>query len=183
MVFVGSQGAGKSTLAAEFHRKGYRLLSDDVCAVAATPDGLRILPALSHFRLCSDAFERLGSPQGARFEVDKFVVPMGRGYCPDPVPLRAIHVLADHDRSTPEFREFRGLDRVQCLLWNLYRPHFLKGQITQGALMRMAGEIAQSTTIAAVTRRRDPQEIEKLVGFLESEWTERFAAHTMAEEK
>src|SRR5947208_1504176 len=33
MIFVGAQGSGKSTLAAEFHRQGYRLLSDDVCAV------------------------------------------------------------------------------------------------------------------------------------------------------
>jgi hypothetical protein len=183
MVFVGTQGAGKSTLAAEFHRKGYRLLSDDVCAVTATPEGLQVLPALAKFRLCADAYERLGSPQGARFDIDKFVVPMGEGYCPHPVPLKAIHVLADHNGTTPGFTEFRGFDRVQCLLWNLYRPHFLKGQVTQGALMQMAGLIAQKTTIAVVTRRRDPEVIEELVGFLESEWTERFAARTIAEEK
>jgi hypothetical protein len=63
MIFVGAQGAGKSTLAAQFHRKGYRLLSDDVCAVAPTPEGLQVLPALAHFRLCADAFERLGAPR------------------------------------------------------------------------------------------------------------------------
>ena len=33
MIFVGAQGIGKSTLAAQFYRRGYRLLSDDVCAV------------------------------------------------------------------------------------------------------------------------------------------------------
>jgi hypothetical protein len=39
----------------------------------------------------------------------------------------------------------------------------------------MAGLIAQKATLAAVTRRRNPEEIERFVGFLESAWAERFA--------
>jgi hypothetical protein len=174
MIFVGAQGAGKSTLAAQFHRSGYRLLSDDVCAVATGPEGLQVLPALAQFRLCADAYERLGTPQGARFDVDKFVVPMGEGYSPHPMPLRAIHILADHESDTPAFEVLRGFDRVQRLLENLYRPQYLKGQTTQSDLMRMAGMIAQNATMVAVTRRRDPEAIEGLVRFLESKWTECF---------
>ncbi len=182
MVFVGAQGAGKSTLAAEFHRRSFRLLSDDVCAVEPAGDLLRILPALAQFRLCADAFESLGSPAGGRFDVDKFVVPMGDGYCPTPVPLTAIHILADHDRIAPEFRVLRGFERVERLLGNLYRPHFLKGQRTQGDLMRLAGRIAEKCTIATVTRRRDSKELSKLVDFLESAWAERFAPIKTQEE-
>ncbi len=181
MIFVGTQGAGKSTLAAQFLRRGYRLLSDDVCAVETTPDGLRILPALGHFRLCADAYERLGSPQGGRFEVDKFVVPMGEGYCPQPMPLTAIHLLRLCDSQTqgagvaPAFQVLSGFDRVRCLLENLYRPQYLKGQRTQGDLMRLAGVIAQKATMAAVTRRWNPDEVDGLVDFLESAWAQRFA--------
>ena len=188
MIFVGTQGAGKSTLAAQFHRQGYRLLSDDVCAVAPAPDGLQILPALAQFRLCADAFERLGSPPGGRFDVDKFLVPMGEGYCPHPVPLRAIHVLRLRDPKTsssgqtPAFDVLSGFDRVQCLLENLYRPHYLKGQGTQGDLMRLAGLIAQKAAMVAVTRRWDPEGVDGLVGFLESAWAQRFAV-IGAEEK
>ena len=166
MIFVGEQGVGKSTLAAQFHRKGYRLLSDDVCAVAMSPEGLRVLPALAQFRLCADAFERLGTPETARFDVDKFVVPMGEGYCTDPAPLRAIHILGVHGSEVPHFEVLRGFDRVQRLLENLYRPQYLKGQSTQSDLMRMAGQIAQQATIAAVTRRRDTEAIEGMVAFL-----------------
>jgi hypothetical protein len=175
MIFVGAQGAGKSTLAAQFHSQGYRLLSDDVCAVAVTADGLQTLPALAQFRLCADAYERLGTPEGARFDIDKFVVPMGDGYCSHPVPLRAIHILGDQEGNTPEFRVLRGFDRVQRLFENLYRPEYLKGQGTQSDLMRLAGEIAQKATLVAVTRKRDPAAIKGLVGFLESAWAELFA--------
>ena len=183
MIFVGAQGAGKSTLAAQFHRSGYRLLSDDICAVANRPEGLQALPALAQFRLCADAYERLGTPQGARFDVDKFVVPMGEGYSPHPVPLRAIHILADHESDTPVFEVLRGFERVQRLLENLYRPQYLNGQSTQSDVMRMAGLIAQKTTMVTVTRRRDPEAIEGLVGFLESAWAERFHENPSEEKK
>jgi hypothetical protein len=99
------------------------------------------------------------------------------------VPLRAIHILVDHDSSTPEFDVLRGFDRVQRILENLYRPHYLKGQGTQSDLMRMAGLIAQKTTIVAVRRRRDPEAIDGLTGFLESAWAEHFAANSSHGEK
>jgi hypothetical protein len=173
MIFVGVQGAGKSTLAAEFHRQGYRLLSDDVCAVEHTPDGLRILPALAQIRLCADAWQRLGTPEGSRFDVDKYVVPMGERYCPAPVALRAIHVLVDHD--VQQFEPLRGLSKVQSLLENLYRPFYLKGQRTQSEVSRMAGIIAQNASVVRVSRRRDATLPQDLVRFLELAWAECFA--------
>jgi len=182
MIFVGPQGVGKSTLAAQFHRRGFRLLSDDVCAVEATELGLRILPAVARFRLCADAFELIGSPEGGHFDVDKYVVPMGEGYCPDPAPLKAIAILAYHEDAEPEFRILRGFDRVQRLLENLYRPHYLKGQQTQGELMRMAGLIAEKTTMAIVSRRRNAAEGPALVEFLQGAWAERFG-RVVEEEK
>ncbi len=176
MIMVGAQGIGKSTLAAEFHRKGYRLLSDDVCAVASTRDGLRVLPAPAHFRLCADAYERLGTPQGARFNVDKFVVPMNEGYCPDPAPLKAIHILTEQTSGEPNFKLLRGFDRVHRLFENLYRPQYLKGQSTQSDIMRLAGKIAEQTAIVEVSRQRDPQMSERLASFLESAWVAHFGA-------
>jgi hypothetical protein len=174
MIFVGPQGSGKSTLAAEFHRCGYRLLSDDVCAIKSTPQGLRILPALAQFRLCANAYERFGASPEACFDEDKFAVPMGERYCPDPVPLRAIHILCDQDEELPRFEVVRGLDRVRRLFENLYRPHFLKGQRTQNDLVCLAGVIAQRATLAALIRRRDTTVPGDLVRFLELTWAECF---------
>jgi hypothetical protein len=175
MIFVGAQGVGKSTLAAHFYRRGYRLLSDDVCAVTTDSEKLQVLPALAQVRLCKDAYERLGQPQGGRFHIDKFIVPMNEGYCAKPVPLRAIHILMDREEGDPHFAVLRGFDRIQRLLENLYRPQFLKGQDTQGDLMRLAGLIAQKTTMVEVSRRRDPEAIENLVDILESAWAEDFS--------
>jgi len=193
MIFVGAQGIGKSTLAAQFYRRGYHLLSDDVCAVAARDGELVVLPALAHFRLCADAYERLNSNpdapapdahfHDARFNVDKFVVPMNDGYCRDPVPLKAIHVLADQEEGDPQFEFNRGFDRVQRLFENLYRPQYLKGQETQSDLMRLAGQIAQKISMATVSRRRDPETIDQLIDFLESAWAAHFGSNSREEHK
>jgi hypothetical protein len=109
MIFAGFQGAGKSTLAAEFKR--ICLLSDDVCAIDKSPPGPRVLP---HLWLSADAYERMGRPARARFHVDKFIVPLGEGYCSEPRRLRAVHVLTEHAEESPRFERMRGLDRVQC---------------------------------------------------------------------
>ena len=174
MIFVGPQKIGKSTLAAHFHRRGYNLLSDDVCAVFPAGDQISVLPALAQIRLCDDAYQRLGQPHGARFHVDKFVVPLTEGYCAQPVPLRTVHLLATHDEDNPEYRVLRGFDRIQILLENLYRPQFLKGQATQSNLMRLTAEIALNATIARVSRRCDPTKIDDLVDFLELAWAQNF---------
>lgn len=181
MIFVGAQGIGKSTLAAQFHQRGYRLLSDDVCAVETAAVKPRVLPGLTRLRLCADAYERLGSPHGAQFNLDKFVMPMNEGYSSSPAPLRAIHLLTEKESGDPEFRVLRGFDRVQCLLQNLYRPQYLKGQSTQGALMRLAGNIAERATIVEVSRPREPAMIPALAGFLLTSWAKHFGAHPEGE--
>ena len=174
MLFLGAQGAGKSTLAAHFHRKGYRLLSDDVCAVTSRPDGFQVVPAFPQLRLCPDALERLGSPAGARFEVDKFVLPLGPAYHSEPMPLRAIHILETQEEPEPRFEPVQGFDRVRLLLENLYRPQFLQGQASQGALMTLAAGIAAKVPLVRVLRRRDAAHIDDLVGALIKEWSNRY---------
>ena len=182
MIFVGRSGSGKSTLAAEFHRRGYRPLSDEISAIQQTPQGLRVVPALSHFRLCADAYGRLGSPSAARFEVDKFVLPMGERFCPDPAPLKAIHVLSDHDADVPRFEVLHGFDRLRTLLENLYRPQYLKGQCTPTDAMQMTAMIAKEVVMAVVSRRRNGTTTADLVRFLESAWEENFKSASCREE-
>lgn len=174
MIFVGPQGMGKSTLAAHFLRRGYSLLSDDVCAIVPSADQVRVLPALAQVRLCEDAYSRLGQPADAQFNVDKFVVPVRHAYCRQSAPLRAIHLLENQEEDHPQFSPIRGFDRIRCLLENLYRPEYLKGQSTQNDLLRMAGSIAQQTEVIQASRRRDPQKIDDFIDFLELAWEQKF---------
>jgi len=109
VVFVGSEGAGKSTTAAAFACQGLGVISDDVAALAEDGEGFRVLPAYPHLCLWADSVEMLyGSSevlprfsegwekrrlmlgeQGTRFENRS--LPLGAVYLlgerrPDPAP-------------------------------------------------------------------------------------------------
>lgn len=175
MVFVGPSGIGKSTLAAHFHRAGYRLIADDVCAITRDAGGkLQVLPAFPQLRLKTDAVDRLygeaDSPPPSHFDVDKFVLPIGAGRALAPVPLGAVHVLKDADSGDPCLTPLRGFASIQALADNLYRPNFLQGLQTHGEVLRLAGEIAQAAEVIQLFRPRDATQLDSLVLWLEHEW-------------
>ena len=54
--FMGHPGAGKSTLAAWFHDRGFDVLADDVCVVTPGPDGRPLAhPGIPRLRLWREA--------------------------------------------------------------------------------------------------------------------------------
>lgn len=181
MIFVGAQGAGKSTLAAHYQLKGYKLLSDDVCAVTKGEDGrLLVLPAFSQLRLCDDAFKRFCTENtypSARYDVDKFVVPLVSGYYSEPSPLCAIHLLSDNELEQITFSRMSGFDRFNLIISNLYRPSYLNGLASKEGIMRLASRIASESEIIEIHRPRDTSRIDELIGELEKEWLQNKIYH------
>jgi hypothetical protein len=175
MIFTGPSGIGKSTLSAHFQERGYRLLSDDVCAISQNAAGdLQVLPAFPQMRLCADAFERLrgssADAAAARFDVDKFVVPPANGLCTEPIPLGAIHVLSNHELPDIILKSAVGFDRLNHLVSNLYRPHYLRGFDSRGDVMHLASLVARNADVTEIVRPRDAGRIDELMDRLETKW-------------
>jgi hypothetical protein len=59
VIFVGSEGAGKSTMAAAFARQGFFVLSDDIVALSEYGREFRALPACPRVNLWPDSVEIL----------------------------------------------------------------------------------------------------------------------------
>lgn len=175
MVFAGQQGAGKSTLAAHLIRRGYRFLSDDICAMTRTSAGHQVVPAVSHLRLCEDVYRHLGKPTYARFHVDKYVVPIEGNSPTHSVPVRAIHILSEGPAPGPAFEVLRGFERIRQIFEHLYRPEFLHGQGTEQSLLQSAGQIAAETTMITASRPRDLMALEEFIDGLEAFWTKMFS--------
>lgn len=177
MIFVGEQGAGKSTLAAHFQKNGYSLLSDDVCAVTRNKNGILIvLPAFAQIRLCTDALEKLGSLScypTARFDVDKFVVSLQDCYDMDSSPLSAVHLLSNVQDEKIHLKRMSGFDRLNLLIDNLYRPFYLTGLASMPAIMRLATTIASEVEIIEIQRPRDFSRISELIEMLEKFWAQK----------
>jgi hypothetical protein len=61
--FLGEAGRGKSTLAAAFARRGYRILTDDCLHLSPSAGGYRVRPWSSGIRLWQDSIEAVWGAQ------------------------------------------------------------------------------------------------------------------------
>ena len=99
--FVGPAGAGKSTTAAAFARRGFAVLSDDIVAVIEMGQRFCVLPAYPHLSLWPESVEMLFGSADAlpRFTLDweKRCLALGTTdtrFESRTLPLAAIFVLA-----------------------------------------------------------------------------------------
>ena len=72
IAFAGASGMGKSTLAATFHRRGFRLLADDVTPVELSDGAIRFLPGLRRIRLWGDSMQAAGWDPTIKISIDAF---------------------------------------------------------------------------------------------------------------
>jgi hypothetical protein len=96
VAFLGGNGFGKSTLAACFLEHGDHILTDDLLAVDITAHGVRAYPGPPRLKLFPRVARRLratpAGPMNPSTQKEIFAID-GRVWI-DPVPLRAVYVLA-----------------------------------------------------------------------------------------
>ena len=133
VLFAGHSGAGKSTMAAWFHDRGFRLLTDDVCAVTRDGQGRFIAhPGIPRLRLMSDAViatgRRVEDLEPAFDEWEKFNVSIAAEARAAALPLGQIYLLARAAEGEVEgsIRRLTGADAVSALMGNTYRGEYLR---------------------------------------------------------
>jgi hypothetical protein len=151
VAFSGHSGAGKSTIAAWFHDRGRRILTDDVCVIGFDAGGGAIAyPGIPRLRLWREALEATGreaEDYDRSFDaVDKYDVPsLQRAAAP--LPLAAVYLLrqAGDAVGPPGIERLQGVESVDALMSNTYRGAYLKTIGRTGehlaACLRIAREI------------------------------------------
>jgi hypothetical protein len=132
VAFSGHSGAGKSTIAAWFHDRGYPILADDVCVIGFDEAGRALAyPGIPRLRLWREALEASGRDAGAYDrsfdEMDKYDVPTASDPKNEPLPLEAIYLLrrAEEDGAAA-IERLTGVDAVDTLISNTYRGGYLR---------------------------------------------------------
>ncbi|HEY1604715.1 MAG TPA: hypothetical protein VGF77_03885 [Allosphingosinicella sp.] len=133
VAFSGHSGAGKSTIAAWFHDRGHRILTDDVCVIGFDPAGRALAyPGIPRLRLWREALEASGRDAGEysrSFDtLDKYDVPSERRALA-PLPLAAIYLLRKAEEGAADglsIERQQGVDGVETIVSNTYRGAYLK---------------------------------------------------------
>lgn len=139
-VIAGASGAGKSSLAAVLHRRGYRVLADDV---AAFVEG-RVHPGLPQLHVPLDVLSRLGlSGDPLRAGVPKRGVAVPESSDPEPVRL-LIHLVCDGHTVT--MTAVRGVRALETLSRAIHLPALAPAALqvrAAGALTGMVRRLAR----------------------------------------
>jgi len=163
MICVGDAGAGKSTLAAGFMRRGFDVLADDVTPIDAS--GCAI-PGFPRIKLWRDAAEGLGiDVQGLsriRPELDKYNVPLTK-QGGERAPVNWIYVLTKGARDDFLFEQMSGADKYSVLHEHAYRMEFVRGMRRQAEHLRGCGALAPRIKVSRVVRPDAGFDVEGLI--------------------
>ncbi len=175
VLFCGSSGAGKSTMAAVLGQGGYAALADDVCAIARDASGRPLAQADGRrLKLWTEAVDKLGlgGRRGAavRDRLEKYYVEPPES-TDEALPLGAVYVLRE---TRPPLRD--GIERLNIvdatvqIRRNAYRPRLVQA-LGQGTdYFRLAALIADKAGVFVLRRPLDFTALPKVVAGLEAHW-------------
>ncbi len=172
VVFAAHSGNGKSTLAGAFAKRGYTILSDDVCAVSMETGGPLASPGVPWMRLWADMQHHLdGDTERRRVREgqEKYIVPLGERFAREAMPLRAGVELMVGNTDELWVKPRVDMDKSQVLLRHTYRSRYVGGLGLEGAHFMQVMQVAEQIDVYRLLRPQAPFRLDEIVALIESE--------------
>lgn len=155
--FMGHPGAGKSTLAAWFHDRGFDVLADDVCVVTAGSNGTPLAhPGIPRLRLWREALEAGGRDASAYErsfdDMDKYTVPTDLEQTLPAVPLSHLYLL-EKAEGEPSIVRLEGSAAVEAMIANTYRGAYVRPMGRTRQHLLACAELARTVPVYRARRR------------------------------
>jgi hypothetical protein len=174
VVFVGSEGAGKSTTVAAFARQGFRVLSDDIVGLVEQGQEFQTLPASPRINLWPDSVEILyGSREtlpriAGGFDKRYLVLGENAGARFEDRALRlgALYILgggAAEDKDCVE--EVTQKEALMLLVQNTYATNFLDAE-QRAEEFAVLSRLVAAVPVRMINSRKDvvgPEELCQII--------------------
>jgi hypothetical protein len=169
-VFVGAEGAGKSTTAAAFAREGFAVLSDDIVGLVERGDEFCVIPAYPRVNLWPDSVKLLyGSPNALpplSAGWDKRGLALGEAGGPRfedrQLPLGTIYILGDISaQPTANIEAISKKSALLTLVGNTYAASFLDAN-QRAEEFAVLGRLVDAVPVRRLNPRRNGTGINEL---------------------
>ncbi len=173
VLFLGESGAGKSTTAAAFYRRGHKVLADDVAAVRPANSGLELQPAWPGLRLLQNSLDAIGAETPpSDFCDEKHVYRLKSPVLAGPLPVKRMYFLDYHPSGgslAVRSSALSGLSVVALLnAHSLLRSWRADHALRQINLDRAAA-VGTAGHVRRLTRARSLDLLPRLVDFVEAD--------------
>ncbi len=172
-VFAGHSGYGKSTLASAFYLRGYRILTDDVCAITLEAGTPMVWPSYPRLHVWADVLDKLNQSlprTQVRAKLDKYGIPVGTQYAVQPLPLDTVYELQPVNTLTTAIEPVDESFKFDVLLNHTYRRQFVAGLGLQQQHFQRVVDAAQPIKVRRVARPQEGFALEALVEQLETDF-------------
>ena len=176
IAFVGSEGAGKSTTAAAFVRRGHPAISDDIVALAEGGD-FRVMPAYPHLALWPDSVNLLYGSSHVLPHISpdwqKRRLALGHqvnGFEQRSLPLGAIYILGDRRADPAPFVEtISDREALMALVVNSYATNILDREM-RAQEFNIFSRLVSSVPVRHIIPHQDPARIEELCQVIQEDF-------------
>lgn len=172
ILFCGASGSGKSTLIRALMKKGYDLISDDVCVISENGQGHPIVhPGYPMLKLWKDALSKLDEDAASltrvRQVVHKYFVPAQNQYHEHPLKIKNIYILRPWNQKEIQVSRINGGRKFNLLKKMTYRLKFSKALGKEGDQFKLLGLIGNRVPLAEIKRPQKPFMLDELVTLIE----------------
>lgn len=169
IIFLGSPGSGKSTIAAAMHSRGRRVLSDEVVAVLSGEP--RVLSGIPLIRLVQESAIYLGQNPDCMQRLspgeDKMAYPAKRDFLAQGLPLKGIYVLEEDQMN--QIEPLGPQEAFPEIVRNTYTAGLIEANGATGASDHLKGcaSIVSKVPVKRLRRGRGLDQIQDLLDMVE----------------
>ena len=173
IALAGTSGAGKSTLLAALVGSGWTFVSDDICVLAARPEGgFGVWPSLPRAKLDESALAIVAQPKPERESAGgnrgKFILPLGSASrLTEPTRLGVVYLLQEGN-GTPRFERLEGLEAVSALVAETYYLAHAAALGLANLCFTQAASLARDVQVLRLIRPRGFEHLPSVVALLEA---------------
>ena len=179
MVFLGSKGDGKSTLAAHLQVRGHQLISDDLVPVSFDRDSVLTYPGFPRIKLFEDAILAVGE-QPERFPlVHRFVEKRSFRHTEQfpmkPLEIRGVYILSDNE--TVSLEAVAPAAAFIELTKHSFLNRFLNAMKNQQEHFEQCQKVVRSVPVQKLNRPREFAVMNQVCSLLEDDAQKLRAVH------
>ncbi|MFZ4522027.1 MAG: hypothetical protein ACOYNC_09990 [Bacteroidales bacterium] len=176
IIFSGSSGSGKSTIASAFAtHKDALFISDDISAISIDSNGMPVvLPGYPLMKLWRDSSDILGlewdQERLIREKVNKMMVNISDRFVQHPVPLRQFYLLSYKNAGPAVITEVNGYKKMELLTGKIFRKNYLtKGDTGTMDLFTEATKILPQIRICTLQRMHGITHLSETIEMIEED--------------
>lgn len=160
VIFVGEQGAGKSTTTLGLITQGANILADDVCAIKFD-ENLQplVIPSFPQMKIWQDTADFFAidtkNLRRVRAQDAKYALSTRHNFCKEALPVKNIIELKKE--STGD-KIISGVEKLTKLIEHSYKFYFLQHQSAEFGYIKQLAQLAKIVSLQTMTRREMPEQ-------------------------